>query len=151
MNSIDFSPLYRSTVGFDRLASLLDETLHHKHSSSSYPPYNIELVDENQYAITLAVAGFDEADLELQVEDGVLTVSGSKATQEKERRYLYQGIANRNFERKFDLADYIEIKGATLKHGMLTIDLAKEVPEAMKPRKITIGSGQTVLEDNSKH
>jgi len=151
MHSIDFSPLYRSTVGFDRLASLLDESLHQKHSGSSYSPYNIELVDENQYAITLAVAGFDECDLELQVENGVLTVSGSKPGDDKVRTYLYQGIANRNFVRKFDLADHVEIKNAKLKHGMLTINLAKESPEAMKPRKIPIGGDQDVLEDNSKH
>ena len=138
MNNIDFSPLYRSSVGFDRLASLLDQSLQQSQSSSGYPPYNIEVVDELKYTITLAVAGFEEKDLDLQVENGVLSVRGSKSSDDKNRSYLYQGIANRNFERKFSLADHVEVKGANLSNGMLTIDLMKEIPEAMKPRKIQI-------------
>lgn len=138
MNTIDFSPLYRSSVGFDRLASLLDQSLQQSQSSSGYPPYNIEVMDELKYTITLAVAGFDEKDLDLEVENGVLSVRGSKSSDEKNRSYLYQGIANRNFERRFSLADHIEVKGANLSNGMLTIDLVKEIPEAMKPRKIQI-------------
>lgn len=138
MNTIDFSPLYRSSVGFDRLASLLDQSLQQSQSSSGYPPYNIEVVDELKYTITLAVAGFEEKDLDLEIESGVLSVRGSKSPDEKNRSYLYQGIANRNFERKFSLADHVEVKGANLCNGMLTIDLMKEIPEAMKPRKIQI-------------
>ena len=138
MNNIDFSPLYRSSVGFDRLASLLDQSLQQSQSSSGYPPYNIEVVDELKYTITLAVAGFEEKDLDLQVENGVLSVRGSKSSDDKNRSYLYQGIANRNFERKFSLADHVEVKGAKLSNGMLTIELMKEIPEAMKPRKIQI-------------
>lgn len=152
MNAIDFSPLYRSSVGFDRLASLIDQSMRHDHAVSGYPPYNIELVDENQYAITLAVAGFEEADLELQVENGVLSVRGSKSGDDKKRHFLYQGIATRSFERKFNLADYVEVKGAELTNGMLTIRLVKEIPEAMKPRTIAISDAKAAIEDQSdKH
>ncbi|WP_421866458.1 Hsp20 family protein [Motiliproteus sp.] len=146
MNTIDFSPLYRSSVGFDRLASLLDQTLQHNQSGNGYPPYNIEVVDDLRYSITLAVAGFEEKDLELEVESGVLTVRGSKSTDDKKRRFLYQGIATRNFERKFSLADYVEVKDAKLENGMLTIDLVKEIPEAMKPRKIHISHEPAAIE-----
>ncbi|MCW8885448.1 MAG: Hsp20 family protein [Motiliproteus sp.] len=146
MNAIDFSPLYRSSVGFDRLASLIDQSLRHEQAGSGYPPYNIELVDENQYAITLAVAGFEEADLELQVENGILTVRGSKSDDDKKRHFLYQGIATRSFERKFNLADYVEVKGAELTNGMLTVRLVKEIPEAMKPRTIEISETKTAIE-----
>ncbi|OMH25553.1 Hsp20 family protein [Motiliproteus sp. MSK22-1] len=146
MNSIDFSPLYRSSVGFDRLASLLDQSLQHNQASSGYPPYNIELVDENRYTITLAVAGFEERDLDLNVEKGTLTVKGTKQPDEKEHQFLYQGIATRGFERKFNLADYVEVKGASLTNGMLTIDLVKEIPEAMKPRRIDIKTETAAIE-----
>ena len=141
MNSIDLTPLYRNSVGFDRLAALLDSTLKNDSVSTGYPPYNIEMLEENRYAITLALAGFVESDLDIQVEKGVLTVRGKKAT-DKQHTYLHQGIANRSFERKFNLADHIEVKGANLANGLLTIDLLKEVPEAMKPRTIAI-NGQT--------
>ncbi len=146
MNAIDFSPLYRSSVGFDRLASLLDQSLQQSKSSNGYPPYNIELVGENSYAISLAVAGFEESDLELQVENGVLTVRGSKNHDDEQRQFLYQGIATRGFERKFSLADHVEVKSANLKNGMLSIDLVKEIPEAMKPRRINIGNGAGSIE-----
>lgn len=146
MNRIDFSPLYRSSVGFDRLAALLDQSLQHSPSGNGYPPYNIERVDENRYSITLAVAGFDRSELELQVEQGVLCIRGAKAVNEEQHTYLYQGIATRAFERKFNLADYVEVKGATLENGILTIDLAKELPEAMKPRRIEIGADSRVIE-----
>ena len=146
MTTIDFSPLYRSTVGFDRLASLLD-SVHQNNHSSGYPPYNIEATDENEYAITLAVAGFEESELDLQTERGVLTVRGEKAKDEKtDRNYLYQGIATRTFERKFQLADHVEVVDADLTNGMLTISLVKEIPEAMKPKRISIGSAPRAID-----
>ena len=144
MNAIDFTPLYRSTVGFDRLANLLDSALQHNHTSG-YPPYNIETTEENQYSITLAVAGFTEDELDIQTERGVLTVHGKKASAEKdERNYLYQGIATRSFERKFQLADHVSVTDAKLANGILSIELVKEIPEAMKPKKISIGSTATI-------
>ena len=125
MSSIDLTPLYRSTIGFDRLASLLDNALTSETSAPNYPPYNIEVMDENQYAITLAVAGFADNDLDIKVEKGVLTIRGEKST-DVERKYLHRGIANRTFERKFNLADYVEVRDADLTHGLLTIKLIKE-------------------------
>lgn len=144
MTHIDLTPLYRSTIGFDRMANLLDSALRGEQTSNGYPPYNIEVTGENQYGITLAVAGFEEDELNLQVENGVLTVRGKKASSEddKNRRFLHQGIAYRSFERKFNLADHVEVRGAELKHGLLTIELVKEVPEAMKPKTIAI-NGKT--------
>ncbi|MEP4547790.1 MAG: Hsp20 family protein [Saccharospirillum sp.] len=144
MTHIDLTPLYRSTIGFDRMANLLDSALRGEQTSNGYPPYNIEVTGENEYGITLAVAGFEEEELNLQVENGVLTVRGKKATNEddKNRRFLHQGIAYRSFERKFNLADHVEVRGAELKHGLLTIQLVKEVPEAMKPKTIAI-NGKT--------
>jgi len=139
MNRIDLSPLYRSSVGFDRLASLLDSTLRGEQSTGGYPPYDIEIVDENQYAITIAVAGFEQDELDIQSEKGVLTVRGRKADSEQEKNFLHQGIAYRAFERKFNLADYVEVTEANLNSGLLTIQLVKEIPEAMKPKKISIG------------
>ncbi|WP_127556549.1 Hsp20 family protein [Saccharospirillum alexandrii] len=140
MTHIDLTPLYRSTIGFDRMANLLDSALRGEQTSNGYPPYNIEVTGENEYGITLAVAGFEEEELNLQVENGVLTVRGKKANNEddKNRRFLHQGIAYRSFERKFNLADHVEVRGAELKHGLLTIQLVKEVPEAMKPKTIAI-------------
>lgn len=139
MNAIDFSPLYRSTVGFDRLASLLDSAQQYNHSNG-YPPYNIEATQDNEYSITIAVAGFEESELDIQSERGVLSVRGQKAADEKkERNFLYQGIATRTFERKFQLADHVEVVNADLANGMLTINLVKEIPEAMKPKRISIG------------
>ena len=144
MNAIDFSPLYRSTVGFDRLAALLDSAQRHNHGNG-YPPYNIESIHDNEYAITIAVAGFEETELDIQSERGVLTVRGQKADDgNNDRSYLYQGIATRTFERKFQLADHVEVTNADLANGMLTIKLVKEIPEAMKPKRIAIGSGTTI-------
>ncbi len=146
MNAIDFTPLYRSTVGFDRLANLLDSALQHNHGNG-YPPYNIEATEDNEYAITVAVAGFSESELDIQTERGVLTIRGEKSSSEKnERNYLYQGIANRTFERKFQLADHVKVIDAQLENGILTIDLVKEIPEAMRPKKISIGSRASTLE-----
>lgn len=149
MNSIDLTPLYRSTIGFDRMASLLDSAMRGEQTSGGYPPYNIEVTGENQYGITLAVAGFEEDELNIQIENGVLSVRGKKAESEedKQRRFLHQGIAYRTFERKFNLADHVEVRGAELKNGLLTIQLVKEIPEAMKPRSIAInGKESTPLE-----
>ncbi|GAA0204201.1 Hsp20 family protein [Kangiella japonica] len=143
MNRIDLTPLYRSSVGFDRLASLLDSTLRGEQTSGGYPPYDIEILDENEYAITIAVAGFERDELDIQTEKGVLTVRGRKADTDKERNFLHQGIANRAFERKFNLADYVEVTDANMSNGLLTINLVKEIPEAMKPKKISIGQADT--------
>lgn len=148
MNTIDLSPLYRNSVGFDRFASLINSALTGDSSSGGYPPYNIEVLDENKYAISVAVAGFSQDDLELQVENGVLTVKGNKETND-ESKYLYQGIASRSFERKFNLADYVEVTGADLSNGLLTIELVKEIPEAMKPRTISINDGSNILQHKS--
>ncbi|MGI2026620.1 Hsp20 family protein [Endozoicomonas acroporae] len=141
----DFTPLYRSAIGFDRMAHLL-ESMNAGHSQTSrnngYPPYNIELLDENEYCITMAVAGFAEDELEIESREGVLIVQGKKTPDDTERKYLYQGIAERNFERRFQLADYVRVTGATMDNGLLHIDLEREIPEAMKPRKINIGKNK---------
>jgi len=148
MNSIDFNPLYRSSIGFDGLASLLDRTLNAEAVSPDYPPYNIEMLDENSYAITLAVAGFEESEMDIEVERGVLNVRGKKAKGD-DHKYLYQSIANRSFERKFNLTDYVEVKSADFKKGLLTINLAKEIPEGMKPKRIEINQSSNVLEHDA--
>ena len=144
MNSIDFTPLYRSSVGFDRLASLIDNALTAEPTTSSYPPYNIEVLDESRYGISLAVAGFSQDELDIQVEKDMLTVRGNKSAN-SEREYLYQGIANRTFERKFNLADYVEVTGADLSNGLLTINLKKEIPESVKPKTIAINQSEQAL------
>lgn len=150
MATIDFSPLYRNSVGFDRIASLLDSSLRGEQKAQGYPPYNIEVLDDNRYEIAIAVAGYERNELEIQVENGVLTIRGKKAEQDdKERQYLYRGIANRGFERHFDLADHVEVTDAKLNNGLLTIDLVKEIPEAMKPKKIAISGGDKVIEHQS--
>ncbi|MBF0471286.1 MAG: Hsp20 family protein [Gammaproteobacteria bacterium] len=140
MTTFDFTPLFRSAVGFDHLASMLENA--QRQDNSGYPPYNIELTGEDHYRITLAVAGFTEDDLEIESHESTLTISSRKAPveEEKKQRYLHRGIATRSFERKFQLADYVRVSGARLEHGLLHIDLVREVPEAAKPRKIAIGS-----------
>jgi len=143
MATIDLTPLYRSTVGYDRLASLLDSALRGDQSTSAYPPYDIEMHDDNRYSIRLAVAGFEKNELDIQVEKGVLTVRGRKAKDDDTGQYLYQGIANQPFERQFNLAEYIEVTGADLNNGLLTINLVKEVPEAMKPKTIAINQPES--------
>ena len=152
MTTIDLSPLYRSTIGFDRMANLLDAALRTDQTGTGYPPYNIEVTGENRYGITLAVAGFEEDELDIQVENGVLTVRGKKANSDDEtnRRFLHQGIAYRSFERKFNLADHVEVKGAELKNGLLNISLVKEVPEAMKPKSIPINGKNTAIEHQNE-
>lgn len=148
MNSIDLTPLYRNSIGFDRLASLLDSALNSETVGNGYPPYNIEVLEENRYAITLAVAGFERNELDIQVEKGVLSIRGKKAS-EQERKYLHRGIATRAFERKFNLADHVEVSGAELNNGLLTISLVREIPEAMKPRTIEISDNSKVIEHSS--
>jgi molecular chaperone IbpA len=137
MRTIDFSPLYRSVVGFDRLAALLDAAAS---ESSGYPPYNIETVGEDAYRIEMAVAGFKPDELNIEVKENVLTVQGKKAANDDSRRFLHRGLAERNFERRFQLADYVVVTEADLADGLLAISLKREVPEAKKPRRIEIGS-----------
>ena len=140
MRHVDFSPLYRSTVGFDRLFSMLD-TLAQPESAQTYPPYNIERTGEDAYRITMAVAGFGENEISIEAHRNVLTVKGEKSeeTANDGAELLYRGIASRAFERRFQLADHVEVNGATLKNGLLHVDLKRNVPEEMKPRKIAIG------------
>src|SRR6056297_2677015 len=136
-NTIDFTPLYQSAIGFDRMASLLDNLA--RDSKPSYPPYNIELVEENQYRISMAVAGFAEEDLEITTEQNTLVIAGRQKARDEQREYLYQGIAERNFERKFQLAEHVRVDAARLENGLLHVELKREIPEAMKPRRISIG------------
>ena len=149
MTTIDLAPLYRNTVGFDRLAALLDNAFRVEQSNTSYPPYDIETLDEHRYAISLAVAGFTQDELDIQVERGVLFIKGKKSEHKDKRNYFHQGIATRAFERKFNLADHVEITSANLANGLLTIELKHELPEAMKPKRIEISSGPNVLEHNN--
>ena len=147
MRHVDFAPLYRSTVGFDRLFSLLDsQTL--ADNGQTYPPYNIERTGENAYRVTLAVAGFGDEELSIEARENVLTVKGEKADSKESDQYetLYRGIAGRAFERRFQLAEYVEVKGAALKNGLLHIDLVRVIPEAMKPRRIAITTADNVNE-----
>ncbi|MCB6179139.1 Hsp20 family protein [Rhodobacter sp. Har01] len=138
MRSFDFAPLYRATVGFDRVADLMDRVLSADIAQPTYPPYNIEKTAENAYRISIAVAGFTPDDLSVEVKDGSLNVAARKAADDSERAFLHRGIATRAFERRFALADHVRVSGAVHEHGMLHIDLVREVPEAMKPRRIEI-------------
>lgn len=152
MRNFDFSPLYRSSIGFDRLSSLVDAASRTDSNQTAYPPYNIELIGEDKYQITMAVAGFVEDELELHSEKQTLTVKGSKAGEESVRNFLHQGIAARNFERRFQLADHVEVTCANLANGILHIDLVRVIPEAMKPKQIPIGGkSATLLEVNKKN
>lgn len=137
----DLTPLYRSAIGFDRLAQLAEHAAANN-GNSGYPPYNIELLGENRYRITMAVAGFSMDELDITSEGEKLLVKGSKNEPSIERKYLYQGIAERGFERTFQLADYVTVLGANLEHGLLNIDLVREIPEALKPRKIEISASR---------
>lgn len=149
MTRIDLTPLYRSSVGFDRLGSLLDATFQSEKSALGYPPYDIEILEENNYAITLAIAGFKESELEIKTESGVLTICG-KQGQDENKRYLHQGIAKRSFERKFNLADHVEVTNAKLTDGLLTIELVRKIPEAMKPKAIAINGKASVIDHKEK-
>jgi molecular chaperone IbpA len=144
MRPFNLAPLYRSTVGFDRMFSLLDQVSGFDGAASGYPPYNIERTGENAYRISVAVAGFSEPELSLVAKESTLTIRGDKQTKtdEKNGEVLYQGIAARAFERVFQLADHVEVKGARLENGLLHVDLTREVPEAQKPRQIPIGNGR---------
>jgi len=148
MRTIDFSPLYRSVVGFDRLADLLDTA--QADSAAGYPPYNIERTDENAYRVEIAVAGFRPDELDIQVKENLLTVTGRKAANDEPRTYLHRGLAERNFERRFQLADYVVVTEAALADGLLAISLKRELPEALKPRRIEIGTGQPSLIEGEK-
>jgi molecular chaperone IbpA len=141
MRPIDLSPLYRSTVGFDRLFDLIDSVTGLDQAAAGYPPYNIERLGENEYRITMAVAGFAQDELRVDVKEQTLSVTGAKKADDKERHYLHRGIAARNFERRFQLADHVEVKGADIQDGLLHIDLVRNVPERLKPRSIAIGRG----------
>jgi molecular chaperone IbpA len=143
MTTIDFSPLFRSMIGFDRLSSALETA--YRSEPGGYPPYNVEISGDNDYRITMAVAGFAEKDLALEVKENILTVSGNRAEEpdKADSRYLYRGIANRSFERKFQLADYVRVVEARLENGLLHVELRREIPEAMKPRRIEIRGGDT--------
>jgi molecular chaperone IbpA len=141
MRHIDFTPLYRSTVGFDRLFNALDSVSGLDQGPTAYPPYNIERTAENEYRITMAVAGFGQDEIRVDVKEQTLSVVGEKKPEDKQREFLHRGIAARTFERRFQLADHVEVKGADLKDGLLHIDLVRNVPERLKPRTISIGNG----------
>ncbi len=140
MRPVDFSPLYRSTVGFDRLFNLLDTMGAPEANAQTYPPYNIERTGETTYRISMAVAGFDDSELTIEAKRNHLTVTGKKAEAEgvEDNAYLYRGIASRGFERRFHTADHVDVTGANLKNGLLHIDLKREIPEELKPRRIAI-------------
>ncbi|TGD97425.1 Hsp20 family protein [Methylobacterium nonmethylotrophicum] len=140
MRQFDLAPLYRSTVGFDRLFSALDQFVS-ADAAPTYPPYNIERTAENAYRITLAVAGFTDQDLSIEVRENALTVKGERKAEAKQAEFLHQGIAARGFERRFQLADHVQVTGAALENGLLHVDLVREIPEAKKPRQIQIASG----------
>ncbi len=140
MRNLDLNSLWRSTVGFDRLLDLIDESARWTGEENHYPPYNIERTGEDHYQISLALAGFTPEEVSITAEQNVLTVEGRKA-EKTEHQYLYQGISARPFRRVFNLADYVEVKGAAFEGGLLKIDLVREVPDAMKPRRIAINAG----------
>lgn len=147
MHNFDLAPLYRATVGFDQIADMLDRVLSSDVAQPTYPPYNIEKTADDAYRISIAVAGFSESDLSVEVKEGQLVVSARRAEDDDgARTYLHRGIATRAFERKFQLADHVRVTGATHADGMLHIDLAREVPEALKPRRIEIASGNQAVE-----
>lgn len=138
MTSLDFSPLFRSTIGFDRLTRLADAAARVDAAVASYPPYNIEVVGENAYRLTMAVAGFASEDLDITVKESALIVNGKAKKDEENAQYLHRGIARRAFERRFQLADHIKVTGASVDNGLLHVDLVREIPETLKPRKIEI-------------
>ena len=150
MTTFDFSPLFRSTVGFDRLMRTLEESNQWAEGDNGYPPYNIEKTGEDKYRITLATAGFGDEDLSMEVHRNVLTIEGRKQGTADPAKYLYRGIAGRSFKRQFRLADHVEVAEAHLRNGLLTVDLVREVPEAMKPRRIEIAAGAPASIDTEK-
>ena len=144
--TVDLSPLYRTAIGFDRLAGMLENA--NRLESAGYPPYNIEVTGDDEYQITMAVAGFTDDELSIESKQNELTVAGERTESEEERKFLHRGIATRSFERKFQLADHVYVKGARLEHGLLHVELYRELPEALKPRSISIATG-TLIEDQS--
>lgn len=144
MRTFDYSPFYRATVGFDRVFDLLDSVASQT-GSNGYPPYNIEKAGDNAYRIVMAVAGFAEAELNVTQKENELLVTGQTANGQDEKQYLYRGIAGRNFERRFQLADHVKVVGAKLANGLLTIELQREIPEEKKPRAIPVTAGQAAL------
>ena len=146
MRTLDFAPLYRSTIGFDRMLSMLDQPGGVEGSVPSYPPYNIERTGENTYRISVAVAGFSQADLSIEAKENRLTIRGARQPKEKTSDVLYLGIAARAFERSFQLADHVTVEGASLDNGLLHVELVREIPEAMKPRTIPITNPSKLLE-----
>ena len=142
MRHLDLTPFYRSTVGFDRLFDLLDGATGSDADGVAYPPYNIERLGDNEYRITMAVAGFGEDELKIDVKEQSLSVRGEKKSEDRQRQFLHRGIAGRSFERRFQLADHVEVRGADLKDGLLHVDLVRNVPERLKPRVIAIGNGK---------
>jgi molecular chaperone IbpA len=149
MRNFDLAPLYRATVGFDQIADLLDRVMTQDVGSSTYPPYNIEKTDESAWRISIAVAGFAAGDLTVEVKDGALVVSARKREDDESgRTYLHRGIATRAFERRFQLADHVRVTGASHADGMLHVDLVREVPEALKPRRIAIASADAAREQD---
>lgn len=147
MRNFDFAPLYRATVGFDQIADLLDRVMASDAPQPTYPPYNIEKTADDAYRISIAVAGFAASDLTVEVKEGAVVVSASKAEDDANRTYLHRGIATRAFERRFQLADHVKVTGASHVDGMLHIDLQREVPEALKPRRIAIADGDAAARD----
>ncbi|MCP4182930.1 MAG: Hsp20 family protein [Hyphomicrobiales bacterium] len=147
MRAIDFSPLYRSTVGFDRMFSMLDN-VSQPEPAQTYPPYNIELTGENAYRITMAIAGFGEDDLSIEARENTLTIKGELKNDEaiEGKEVLFRGIAGRAFERRFQLADHVEVRGASLENGLLHIELVREIPDAMKPKKISINADSKLID-----
>ena len=144
MRHFDFSPLYRATVGFDQIVDMFDSVMTSDIQTSSYPPYNIEKIDEDAYRISVAVAGFSEADLNVEVRENSLIISAGKSEEEK-KNYLHRGIASRSFKRQFQLADHVQVTGANHSDGMLHVELKREVPEALKPRQIQISRGSSIF------
>lgn len=140
MRTLDFSPLYRTAIGYDHVLNMLENANRGETKNTGYPPYNIEVIGQDKYKITLALAGFSEDDIEITSEHNKLKVEGKQSPVKDERKFLHQGIAARNFERTFELADHVKVVDAELKNGLLQINLVKEIPEAMKPRKIAIGA-----------
>jgi molecular chaperone IbpA len=145
MRTLDFSPFYRSSIGFDRMADLLNTASATETKQNPYPPYNIVLTGDDTYRITMAIAGFSEADLDIQVEQNVLAIAAKKPELSAPKEYLHQGIAERGFERRFQLADHVRVENAQLEHGLLHIDLIREIPEAKKPRKIEINAANKLM------
>jgi molecular chaperone IbpA len=148
MARFDLTPLYRSSVGFDRFVNLMDGLASHDTDGTGYPPYNIERVADDNYRISMAIAGFSKADINIEVKENTLTIKGESSQEKEDVQYLHRGLANRAFERRFQLADHVHVNGADLNDGMLFIDLVREVPEAMKPRTIAIGTENPTMIEN---